>query len=82
MHALIKWAACGACGYLLYKMAAGLIAERSAAGGGIHEFGPTRQPRQRSTPNMTGFRGEGVSVPVADSNGAERMAKVGRGVLS
>ena len=82
MFRLIKLAAYGLLGYVIYEMVMGMndaVAEQSSGGG-------QSSGRQQGGQNRSGGAGGGIQgrrkVTVQDSNGAETSARVGRGVVS
>ncbi len=77
MFQLIKWIALGVFGFLVYEVLIS-TSQRSAVSS-IGRRGMA--PRRQSTGNITGYSGEGSVVPVVDPDGAERTARVGRGVI-
>jgi hypothetical protein len=82
MRTLIKLVAAGILGYLLYDAVTLVTAARTQrVEGNKKRVRSTRQPMRRNPENITGFSGEGMSVPVADPGGDTHTTRVGRGVL-
>ncbi len=77
MFRLTKWVALLAFGFVFFEVVAGKKT------GNLKLAAKAFQPRTAAfrRSNITGFSGEGTFVAVEDPDGAQRMAKVGRGVL-
>jgi hypothetical protein len=82
MLKLVKWIAYASIAYLLYKFVTDVAADRGGSGGGGEMPTPIGRQSSSRPANMTGRSGQGAFVPVTDSSGTERRAKVGRGVIS
>jgi hypothetical protein len=80
---LLKWAIYGMVGYVIYEFVSGVIEPGQIAhprnGAGSRN---SSRARRNSGQIMTGTQGEGKYVAVSDTSGAERRARVGRGVVS
>jgi hypothetical protein len=82
MFKLIKWTVYVSIAYFLYKFVADVTTDRRPTNAGRGIATPQGRQNSRRPANMTGSTGQGAFVPVADSGGAQRRAKVGRGVIS
>ena len=82
MLKLVKWIAYATFAYLLYEFVAGIANGDGRSRNGNQISSPGRRHSSPHPANMTGNGGRGEFVPVTDSSGGERRARVGRGVVS